>query len=163
MITPPVATYCWLQYKKAIVKKAVKANLLSGEKEKELVWLKFSKEEVHTKLRWEHDHEFEYQGQMYDLVEVHQQTDSVSYLCWWDHAESGLNQKLESLISHFMGKDPENSSQQERLFEFYKSLFCLKATSGQIIKVLPVKAVDFYAFYYLPPTLAPQVPPPRSA
>lgn len=161
LITPPVVTYSWLQYKKAIVKKEVKKHLKAGMEKKELVELQFSKKEVRQKLRWEHSREFEYKDQMYDVVEVRIQNDSFYYLCWWDRAESKIKHQLEGLIRHFMQKDPENNSQKERLFEFYKSLYCSSTAALTPLVHLQITTTYFHSDSYISPNLSPPVPPPQ--
>ena len=89
----------------------------------ELVYLSFSINDTKTKLRWEHSKEFEYQHQMYDIVESELKGDSVFYWCWWDHAETSLNKKLNDLVAGIMQKDPQHQQKQSRMMDFFRSLF----------------------------------------
>lgn len=123
LIVPFLGTYTWLQYKKHQIKEVVKKQILASIDKKELVTLRFSTAEATTELHWEHESEFEYKGQMYDIVETQISGDSISYICWWDHAETALNLQLHAIVEHTFGNDPQNHAQQEHLKDFYKSLY----------------------------------------
>lgn len=88
-----------------------------------MVLLKFTKEETETKLRWEHAREFEYENNMYDIVETEILGDTILYWCWWDHEETVLNRQLDDLVSAIFGNNPWKKQHQEQLIEFYKNLF----------------------------------------
>lgn len=89
----------------------------------ELVLLKFAQSETQTKLRWEHSREFEFEQQMYDVVESQIIGDSIYYWCWWDHEETALNQLLKELATHAFAQHPTNKQQQEKLINFLHSLY----------------------------------------
>lgn len=91
MLVPFTGTYFWLQYQKKIIRKEVKTKIINKIDRKELVMFIFTKEETETKLRWEHSKEFEYLGQMYDIVESNTNGDTITYWCWHDHKETKLN------------------------------------------------------------------------
>lgn len=84
----------------------------------ELVLLSFTRNEAGSLLRWEHDHEFSYQGEMYDVVEKTIRGDSVFYHCWWDKEETAVNKKLDRLAGNTYGKDPQHNHTQMRLLSF---------------------------------------------
>lgn len=65
---PVLGGYSWLQYQKAEVRKEVERQKERGFAEEDLVLLRFSYSETKHLLRWEHAAEFEYLGQMYDIV-----------------------------------------------------------------------------------------------
>ncbi len=123
LFVPFLGTYTWLQFKKHQVKETVKRQILVHADKNELVTLTFKASETTTLLHWEHDSEFEYKGQMYDVVEAQTKGDSIAYICWWDHAETALNQQLEHIVDITFGTDPQNHAQQEHLKDFYKSLY----------------------------------------
>jgi hypothetical protein len=123
LIAPFIGTYSWLQYQKHQTKEMVKRQILAHADKKELVTLTFSTAEATTELHWEHDREFEYKGQMYDIVEKETNGDSISYICWWDHAETALNAQLYEIVEKTFGNDPQNHEKQEHLKDFYKSLY----------------------------------------
>lgn len=42
--------------------------------------------------------EFEFNNQMYDIVDKVISKDSVQYWCWWDFKETKLNKQLDELL-----------------------------------------------------------------
>ncbi len=115
-------TYSWLHYKRYEVKRSVKWQLIRSSDLSELELIKVSKEEADSKLKWEHSKEFEYQGEMYDIVRVEDQGDSISYWCWWDHEETRLNKQLKLLLARAYNQDPIQNEGQFQIFLFFKSL-----------------------------------------
>lgn len=90
---------------------------------KDLVLLKFGKSENESKLRWKHSKEFEYKGQMYDIVETKLSGDTILYWCWWDNDETKLNKKLTNLVADILGNNQQNKENNKRLVQFLKSLY----------------------------------------
>lgn len=97
--------------------------MIAGMDKKQLVLLKFTKAEKETQLRWKHSKEFEFKGQMYDVVESEISGDTLSYRCWWDNEETGLNKKLTNLVSDILGNNQQNKENNKRLVQFFKSLY----------------------------------------
>lgn len=131
LIAPAAVTYTWLQKRKQAVKKEVKWKMISGIDKNELVFLKFSKKEITSKLRWVHSKEFEYNHQMYDVVEKKTIKDSVYLRCWWDHKETKLNKQLDSLLVNVFQNDSKTKEKQEKVFSFYKLLYYQPVFSWQ--------------------------------
>ena len=103
---PFYGTCFFLQHQKHVVKKEIKRQIIAGIDKKELVHLKFSGSELHAELYWEHEKEFEYAGEMYDVVEKITIGDTTHFWCWPDHQETGLNQKLRKLVNDNFKNDP---------------------------------------------------------
>lgn len=139
LIAPAAVTYTWLQQRKHAVKKEVKWKMISGINKKELVFFKFSEKEITSKLRWKHSKEFEYNHQMYDVVEKKTIKDSVYLWCWWDHKETKLNKQLDSLLVNVFQNDSKAKENQEKVFSFYKLLYCQPVFSWQ-----PLTEVVFF-------------------
>ncbi len=121
--------------------------MIAGLKNSELVELKFSNEQLETEVQWEHSKEFEYRGQMYDVVSRNIVGDSTQFFCWWDYEETELNKKLTSLVQLAMGQRQNNKSSNQqnqlRLFMsilFYSNPFEWKAffTGTENIKTLSI-------------------------
>lgn len=123
LIAPAVVTYTWIQQRKRAVKKEVKWKMIAGIDKKELVLLKFSNKEIKTKLHWKHSKEFEFNNQMYDIVDKIITKDSVKYWCWWDFEETKLNQQLTKLLASVYQNDIPSKEKQLQIVEFYKSLY----------------------------------------
>ena len=139
-------TYIWLQYQKHQLKGRVKNQLLSQIDKKELVSLTFTSKQTASVLRWEHDKEFEYKGQMYDVVEVKSNGDTTTYICWWDHHETALNLQLSELVDMGIGQDPQNHKKQEQLKDFFKSIYFI---SSQFAFLSELESISLtYCFLY---------------
>lgn len=161
MAAPFLGTFTWLKYQKIKVRKELKKQLIAGVDKNELVLLKFTLEESRTDLRWEHDKEFEYNNQMYDVVEKEIRNDTVYYWCWWDYEETGLNRKLQNLITDALGGDLERKKKQDHTLNFYKSLFFTQISNQNFLP--PTKEIasnSFYSFSDISYFLSPPVPPP---
>lgn len=89
----------------------------------ELVLLQVSKTDAKTLLQWEHDTEFEFHGQMFDVVEVLAKGDSVAYRCWPDKEETQLNEQLAQLVSGEWESHPAKQDSQKQLLDYFKSFF----------------------------------------
>ncbi len=163
LFAPVAATFVYLQYQKKQIKREVKWNMITGIDRDELVLLTFSKEETETELRWKHSREFEYKGEMYDIVEKRVDGDQISYWCWWDHEETTLNRQLDGLLAQVMGKNPERKQQESHLTEFFKNLY-FEWESVELDEFKsPDKTTFFYANRFQSIGLSPPIPPPRQA
>lgn len=153
----------WLHYQKSVVRKQVKQEFLSGMNEEALILLKFKASSVQAELHWEHSREFEYQGQMYDVVKSELKGDSIYYHCWPDHAESKLNRQIKELVANALNNNPQQQEHQKQLTHFFKSLFYLD------LEKWPVPATDsgnrqtIYAPLLVWPShsIQPLIPPPE--
>ncbi|MFQ3598711.1 MAG: hypothetical protein SNJ55_08730 [Chloroherpetonaceae bacterium] len=122
LFTPFSATYLWLHIQKRLVKKEVKAKLIAGIDKSELVHFTFSQSQIETDLRWEHSKEFEYKGEMYDIVETQIIGDSIHYVCWHDRAETKLNRRLQALIAQATSGTPEHHTREGLCYQLLKLL-----------------------------------------
>jgi len=121
---PVLGTYTWLHFKKLRVKQEVKQAMMLGMSKERLVRLAFTKGQVDSLLHWEHAREFEFQNQMYDVLERKEQGDSIIYWCWWDQEETLLNRHLDDLAKKAFAKDSQQQKAQDQLFQFLKSIYC---------------------------------------
>jgi hypothetical protein len=144
------------------VKKEIKWRMIDRMDKAELVLLKFTKEQAEAELEWEHSREFEYNGQMYDVVEKSEYGDTTYYYCWWDHEETKLNRLLSELVSNTMGKNPLNKERQERLNTFLKSLFYLEKSDNNLLAKSVKETPDGnLLFDYTSIQFSPPSPPPE--
>ena len=121
-IAPFYGTYLYLSLQQKVIQEAVQRKLEEGIPENELVKLTFYKEEIPKLLKWEHDKEFEYNGQMYDVVKVTDVGDSLQYLCWWDKAETATKKNKQKLL--YAGIDTSNNANHFpfTFSDYYKSI-----------------------------------------
>ena len=124
LITPFIGTYSLFQYKKYLVKREVKYQLIKRIDRQQLVLVTVRIKEIDIKLNWKHSREFELAGHMYDVVEREMRNDTAFLYCWPDHAESQINKQLTLLLAQALGQHPQNKDHQKRLVDFFKSLFC---------------------------------------
>ena len=162
LIAPAVVTYSWLQQRKRVVKKEVKWKMIVGIDKSELVLLKFSKAEMASKLKWKHAKEFEFNNQMYDIVDKVVSKDSIQYWCWWDFKETKLNKQLDDLLVGVYENDSESEEKQNLVYKFYKSVYFQPVFSWFpfIDKNRPTK-VNVYAGFYQSKSLIVDSPPPN--
>ena len=140
--------------------------MIAGMSKERLVRLAFTKDQADTLLHWEQPKEFEFQNQMYDVLEQQKQGDSVIYWCWWDQEETLLNRYLETLAKKAFAQDPEQQEAQDQLFEFLDTLFYHTQTDLSLFKItfLDVIAQSLkaeQATWYHSWKQRPPLPPPK--
>jgi len=159
---PFAGSLVWLQYKKSLVRREVEKHIVAGMEDDDMVMLRFSREEARMKLRWEHHREFEYNRQMYDVVERTTVGDTIYFRCLWDKKETRLKRRMEELALRVVGKGPKIGEKSPPLISFDKSLYCgvplFKFSSMlEFREKIPEKSAAFYfSISGQPPT-----PPPR--
>ncbi len=121
LIIPFTGVFIWLQYEQWEIQKEVEERIDSGIEAKELVTLKFDKEEL-SELRWEHDREFEFRGQMYDVIEKKKEGSLTVFVCWWDHEETRLKEEARKLLANHKSEQPWQNNTQSQLEHFVKTL-----------------------------------------
>jgi hypothetical protein len=160
----PVITHCsYLYFQKRTIKKEVKRIMMKGLSENEMVVHKFSIKDSKTLLKWKHDREFEYQGQMYDIIEIERQGDSIKYNCWWDKVETKLNMQLRKAVLLAVGNHPAKKENEKQLGKFQKSLFCQSHENvPHVIKTHASPAVFSYRLITCKTLVIPPLPPPEN-
>ncbi|MCC6720869.1 MAG: hypothetical protein IT243_01600 [Bacteroidia bacterium] len=136
--------------------------MIEGISKSELVLLKFTLPQTQSSLNWEHSKEFEYNGQMYDVVEKKFKGDTIYYWCWADNKETKLNKQLDKLLLHALGCNTNNKENQKRLSNFYKSLFFEKfSIITQFYPPNKNKQKSICFINYISLSSQPKVPPPE--
>ncbi len=120
---PFVGTYTWLQYKKYQVQQEIRLRMQAGVKKMNLTVLQFNRIEINSLLRWEHDKEFEYMGEMFDVVSRKEMGDSIIFICLKDIKETSINKQIRLLVSVAIGQDQQQRENHKRLTNFSKSLY----------------------------------------
>lgn len=105
------------------IKKEVKRKLVAGLGKDELYLIKVSDQEKITLLKWKHEREFEFKGQMYDIVETEIKNDTTYYWCIWDSEETALYKKRKALVADLMATNPLKKENQKKLLTFFKSIY----------------------------------------
>ncbi|MBK8565488.1 MAG: hypothetical protein IPN76_19605 [Saprospiraceae bacterium] len=160
---PFMGTKAILLLRKQAVREAVKERILAGVGQNELVELTFSLQATKADLKWEHSKEFEYKGEMYDVVKSEQRADSITYWCIHDKAETEINRQLDKLTAHASGKDPQHKAALGNFFDFLKSLFCNEQPTVERPAIASV--VNHFTYQFSTKTLYPPAdsPPPERA
>lgn len=161
LFAPFALTFWSIQHRKKEVKRALKWNMIAGLDKSDLVQLSFSFEELETELTWKHSREFQYKGQMYDIVYIKASEDSVHYDCWWDHQETKLNQQLQNLLTLAFGKDPVKRIKQDHLSQFLKQLYCYSSSDIEKSECHVSEVCDHFNCDVPSPYLKKDSPPPR--
>lgn len=122
-IAPFYGTYLYLSLQQKAIQEAVQRKLEEGIHVNELVKLTFLKKEIPKLLKWEHGKEFEYNGQMYDVVEVTDVGDSLQYLCWWDKAETATKKNKQKLLHTRIDTSNPVKHIPLTFSDYYKSIY----------------------------------------
>lgn len=124
-IVPFYGTYLYLSLQQKVIQEDVQRKLEEGIPVNELVKLTFSKKEIHGLLKWEHEKEFEFKGQMYDVVEVIDVGDSLQYFCWWDKAETATKKNKQKLLHAGINRSDPRNHFPSTFSDYYKSIYCI--------------------------------------
>ena len=164
LVAPFAVTQSWLQLQKRSIKKEVKKEMIAGINKSELVFFHFSNKEATSKLRWEHDSEFEYNNQMYDVVEKIIVNDSTQLWCWWDHKETILNKKLQQLTLTAFENDAKSREKYHELYKFYQLVYIKSMFSWQLLVAYPIcKTIFCKNIIYKFLSAAITLPPPKNS
>lgn len=162
LVAPTGGTFFYLQHQKRLVRKEVKKKMMEGIPKEDLVLLVFTEKEIKTKLDWKHAKEFEFEGNMYDIVYKKHTADNIYYWCWLDTEETKLNKQLDDLALGLFNQNPKNKKKQRTLLSFYKTLFFSKPQNRE--KGYPVEHFShsfFYSENFSSITLPPLLGPPK--
>ncbi|MFM1932007.1 MAG: hypothetical protein RL226_1310 [Bacteroidota bacterium] len=125
LLAPGAVFYLAVRIERKIIRKQVKAMLIEGVSDEQLVRFDFSHEECEA-LHWKHEKEFEYNGSMFDIVRREVVKDRHILICWPDKEESLLNQKLRMLTDFGMEKNSPRKKRRYAVFEMFKLLLYTK-------------------------------------
>ena len=124
--------------------------------------LAFAKAELQN-LEWEHDAEFKFNGDMYDVVHSYEVGDSVFYECWKDHEEMQLKRNLFRFVAQQYPKTPMQQNAESRIFDLLKSLVVMTSPrSGWVTDFgAHTQAKNSEAYFYQKDRNSPPSPPPK--
>jgi len=161
-IAPMGLTYAVLKLRQWKVREDVEQQILQGFDKGELLELQFTLEEAEA-LDWEHEGEFEYKGQSYDVVSQEVQGDNIIYYVWWDKIETQIKNQLAQLVSKALNQDEEQQENQNELIQLLKNI-CHNTEYSAFSNPINVEKVLFRSIeqHYSSLDWAPPVPPPIS-
>jgi len=145
------------------IKKDVKQKLIAVSHQ-QLVKLAFTQKEELTRLKWHDEKEFEWNGEMYDVVETQINGDTTFYLCWWDHEETELNKKLDELVADALGNSTKNRQNKNKLLELFEMLYVADSTPEKPSVACSSKQTNYTGQHiYQSISLSHPFPPPELA
>lgn len=109
LLLPLLGIVTVFQYQKGQIRREIKHKIIAGLNRSELARVSLHKNDL-NQLRWEHAKEFEFEGEMYDVVSVDETRDSITYWCWWDYEETALNQSLKHQLAQALNTNPLRNS-----------------------------------------------------
>lgn len=126
-LAPSALTYLILKVKQHHLREEIKLNILQGIDPGELMEFTFSFDEI-QELEWEHEREFMYQGQSYDVVEKIPSAHGITYRVWWDKAETKIKTQLNALVDKALNGDPSQKENRQKLDQLFKTLYFPSST-----------------------------------
>jgi hypothetical protein len=163
LLVPYAFLYFWIRYEKEQIREEVKHGLLEALEKDQLTFFDFSVEEVETLLDWEHEGEFELNGQMYDVVERITQDGHVHLWCWPDQKETELNKQLDSLLAGTGKQDQTSRDRQQRIIQVLKHVYLTETMSMEpgflwlTSSPKPPVTDHWMSFEIVPPTPPPKI------
>ncbi len=158
-----MGTYIWFQGRIKVAGQVASLRIKKAIPiEDQLLW-KFSTNDSKTKLRWEHSREFEYMGEMYDIIRWEKRGDTLWYWCYWDREETKLKKRLNFLMVKMMGPAPQSRNEGRQLTEFFRSLYFPfeKVTTDVVVFSKEKKELSPYLFSMVKYEIIPPSPPPE--
>jgi hypothetical protein len=147
LVLPFYVSCAFLFYKKYDAKSEVKERILKGMDKKDLVVFAFSKLEFQSLIADEK--EFQYEGVLYDLVEVKETGGLYQCWCWLDEKESELNGKLSLLVEQAMGDESGADDGEKVLSDYFDFLYCCTASTIELsVTDFQEQEKSFYVLSY---------------
>lgn len=122
LTVPFLASWQFLAGRIRQVKEEVSRNIHTDKYEEEKVLLKFTSEDS-SKLYWEHSREFEYNGEMYDVIRFEKKGDTIWYYCYWDKKETKLKRDRAQLVIRILPPTDQQQKSQNCINQFFKTLY----------------------------------------
>ncbi|MCB1148311.1 MAG: hypothetical protein KDK38_16030 [Leptospiraceae bacterium] len=162
LVAPILVCFTILKIEQSLIRKEVKQALIEHLDRDQLISFTFNPQEIEDSLDWEHDHEFEYRGLMYDVVERHTVDGNIHLLCWPDKQETELNKELDRLFGFALEKDERNKNQKDRTLHFLKTLFHQKTAHASLITDHKSEEFNLSAFNLCEAITDLSCPPPQN-
>ncbi len=165
LVLPSCITAIWFQGQIYLARESAKSHIMQGNEKKVSITLKFSIADAGNLLEWEHEKEFEYKGEMYDVIALEYFSDSIAYQCYHDKKETVLKNDFEDFISDFLIKQQPTEQQRQHKIDFFKTLYFIddQVSSIQAIDSKRKHAMNHYLIMNYDFVFGPPAPPPRSS
>lgn len=161
-IVPFMGSWIWLQGRLQAAQFDARAHMAFPHQKKDLVLWKFTAEEAAAQLFWEHSREFEFRGEMYDVVRSETKGDTTWYWCYHDQKETRVKKSMASFLSRYLGSGPCQQRDQERLQYYFRTLFVSRLGEIESLAMAMEIAIPVYqATYPMDILHLPYAPPPE--
>ncbi|MEZ4937004.1 MAG: hypothetical protein R2799_05370 [Crocinitomicaceae bacterium] len=160
LFLPLIFMSVWFPIQKYKIRKQVKKEIIQGIDKEELVKIRLSFEEFVKELEWEHSKEFEYKGQMYDIVSAEFDGEHIIFYCWPDNEETVLNQQLTAALEDLLGGNQERNKNKRSYLKILKSLYLEDASI--LLSSINQATLEIISkpFNLRNPNFSPDTPPP---
>ena len=112
-------------------------------------------------MDWEHSKEFEFKGEMYDVVFTEYIEDKVIYYCWWDNKETKLNKQLAQNLEEILGGKSDRNTNKISYFKLLKSLYLEQEIENHAEFTLQIEHHFNQEFNLCQTFFQPSTPPPN--
>jgi len=140
------------------IRHEIKQRIKKGVPQGELVFIEANEKNL-SEIEWENDHEFRFEGKLYDVVETKYEAGIKSFACINDQQEERLFENLDLLVKKELEKEAKGL-----LLKKGSSLPFLQASavhpillSEHLKKTFPPNSWE----NYLSPSLSLNIPPPK--
>jgi hypothetical protein len=156
-----VGSFAFLDIVQYQYQSKVHKELSEGKLNHQLIYLIFSKEEFET-LYWEHEKEFKWNGDMYDVSSIYQEGENTGIWCWKDSKDSKIAIQKDAIILKYLFNHPEDDKDAT-----YTSQTKIQLDVPTLISFINLpqypckKASNGNASMYAKFNPAPPIPPPK--
>ena len=160
MIIPFSGTMLFLHYEKGIAKRHA-MEMMNHAKDAKLIRIAVHENEMQH-LKWEQPWEFEYKGEMHDIVSQELMADSIIYHCIIDKKETSINKEIVKFIAGFFDDNPLHDQQLISFMDFVKHLAPItEITMTYLPQVCIAECVKLDMTLNLSHSEKPPTPPPQ--
>lgn len=154
--------YLYFRIQQQHIRHEIKQQIKAGVPEDEIVLLKLSRtiQDNWDEFQWIHDHEFRYQGKMYDIVRQEDHGETTWFYCIRDEKETLLFARLDEQVKNEMQNMPGNDRQRERLMQWYNTLFFSETNTLTCLDPWYMDCSTPFYFHYTEWESPPDTPPP---
>jgi len=142
-------------------KNSIRNSIAESFDKEDMILFEFTHQEI-KKLDWEHEREFKYQGNMYDVVEQEQHGNKHLLWCYKDDKEKKLKEKITHFLAFGFDDDVQKNDSQKKLSNFYNGLYYQLNKQELIYFPFETQTLFLDSFNLLKTYFPPSYPPPKS-
>jgi hypothetical protein len=144
------------------IRQEIEQQIKAGVPETELVLLKIFEAKPHLAFQRVEEHEFRYDGKMYDIVRQEAHGDTTWYYCLADEKETQLFANLDEVVKQDMTGNPQHWKQIDELLRLLGALYCSHKTEGLFIFSNEQNVATLFFFSLKTWDFIPSTPPPEA-